>query len=76
MGERKILKSAEIPRQPRPKLNAHAIAKAEAAIAHAEAIILVIERVVTMAEEELRRYGVRPIFESFCHLFLLHPSLY
>ncbi|KAK6777492.1 hypothetical protein RDI58_024209 [Solanum bulbocastanum] len=57
MGERKVLKLAEIPRQPWQELNALAIAntieEAEAEIAEAEAIIAMIERVVTMVEEVL-----------------------
>ncbi|KAK6777491.1 hypothetical protein RDI58_024208 [Solanum bulbocastanum] len=59
MGESKVLKLEEIPRQPRQELNAQAIAdtiaEVEAVIAQAEAIIVEIERVVTMAEEELHR---------------------
>ncbi|KAK6777486.1 hypothetical protein RDI58_024203 [Solanum bulbocastanum] len=59
MGERKVFKSAEIPRQPQQELNVQAIAdtnaEAEAAIAQAKAIIVEIEIVVTMAEEALRR---------------------
>jgi len=55
MGESKVWKSEEIPRQPQQELNAQAIedtiAEAEAVITQAKAIIVEIERVVTMAEE-------------------------
>uniref|UniRef100_M1DJ62 Uncharacterized protein n=1 Tax=Solanum tuberosum TaxID=4113 RepID=M1DJ62_SOLTU len=59
MGESKVWKSEEIPRQPQQELNAQAIAdtiaEAEVVIAQAEAIIAEIEMVVTMAEEARRR---------------------
>ncbi|XP_049399675.1 uncharacterized protein LOC125863681 [Solanum stenotomum] len=65
MGESKVWKSEEIPRQPQQELNAQAIvdtiAEAEAAIAQAEAIIAEIERVVTMAEEARRRAEDAPV---------------
>ncbi|KAG5579877.1 hypothetical protein H5410_050504 [Solanum commersonii] len=62
MRESKVWKSEEIPRQPQQDLNAqaiaHTIAEVEIVISQAEAIIVEIERVVTMAEEAQRSYDV------------------